>query len=124
MSSFSEQKILTFKSSVATIAKGSVVIAGATKGLVALGSGATQKAIGIAQSAVTAINDLVEVAMPGGGGKAKLGVGGCAFGDYLTCDASGTLVVTTSANDRVMAVAMDAGSAGDLVAVEVVSFNY
>ena len=124
MSSYSEQKILTFNSDVAVIAAGSVVIAGTDRAHVALGSGATQKAIGIAQSAVSAIGDKVEVAMPGGGGKAKLGVGGCAFGDYLACDASGTLIVTTSANDRVVAMAMDAGSAGELVAVEVLSFNY
>lgn len=111
--------VLTFKAGAA-IAKGCVVKPGADNQHVIVSAAATSKNLGIAQNAVTTAEDKVEVAVPGGGAKALLGSGGCAFGDLLTSDANGALVVTTTPGDRVVAMAMDDGSAGDLVAVHVV----
>lgn len=114
---------VAFKSDTASIAIGSVVKAGSDKSHVAKASAATDKAIGIAQSLVEAAEQAVEVAMVGGGAKALLG-GTVSFGDFLASDSNGALVATTTANNKVIAQAMEDGVSGDLIAVEVVSFNY
>ncbi len=120
MASYSEPRIYTFKAAAAQAAF-TAVKAGADNQHVAICSAGTNKHIGIAQTAPTAADDAMEVALPGGGAKAKLGVGGASFGDLLTSDASGTFVVTTSAADRYIAMAMEDGVVGDVIAVEVVA---
>ncbi len=120
MSSYASQRILTFKAA-AILSKGMCVKAGADAKHVDKSAAATSKNIGIVQNDCPAIGDLAEVALPGGGGKAVLGSGGCAFGDLLTADSGGALVVTTTPGDRYIAIAMDAGAQGDLVSVEVVA---
>lgn len=121
MSSYANPNMLTFKAGAA-IAEGSVVKPGADNQHVLVSAAATSKNFGIAQNAATAAEDKVEVAMPGGGAKGLAG-GTVAFGDLLTSDASGKLVATTTANDRVVAIAMEDAVVNDLFSVHVVVSN-
>ena len=122
MSSHLEPVCMTFYSDTAVIAKGSVIKGGSDKSHVAKASAATDKNIGIAQNAVSAIGDKIEVAVDGGS-KGLLG-GTVAFGDYLTSDSNGALVATTTNNDKIVAQAFESGVAGDLISVQVSVFNY
>ncbi len=122
MASSSAPRILTFKAAAAMAAY-KAVKAGADDQHVAVASAGSDKVIGIGQSAPTAAEDPIEVAINGGGAKALLGVGGAAFGDKLVSDASGTFIVSTTANDRVVCIAMGAGVAGDVIGVEVALSN-
>jgi hypothetical protein len=122
MSSYPAPNILTYKSAAA-LAKGKVVKPGADKEHAVVASAATDKAIGICQSVSEAAEDPIEVAFPGGGGLALLG-GSVSAGDYLASDANGALVATTTANDNVIAQALQDGVENDLIAVVVLNFNY
>jgi len=51
----------------------------------------------------------------------ELGVGGCNAGDYLTADANGAGVVTTTTGNFVCAKAKQSGVQGDLVPVDLLS---
>lgn len=117
MASSSEPRIYTFLADAA-LAAYKAVKAGSDDEHVAVCSAATDKIVGIVQSVSTAAEDSIEVAMPGGGAKALLG-GTVAVGDLLTSDANGALIATTTANNRVIAVAMAAGVSGDVIGVEV-----
>lgn len=121
MSSYAEPKCLSFKAAGA-IPKGSAVKAGADNAHVAKATAATDKIIGIALNDAAAAEDVVEVGLPGGGA-AGLAGGTIAFGDLLTSNASGALVATTTANDRVVGIAMDAAVVNDLFSVHVVVSN-
>lgn len=118
MASSSEPKILAFKAAAA-IAKGKAVKAGADIDHVAVCSAGTDNAIGIVQNIGLAAEDVLEVAVSGGGAKALLG-GTVAVGDALTADSNGALVATTSNADNIIAVAMQSGVAADIIGVEVV----
>ncbi len=120
MSAIQTPNVLTFKCGAA-ISKGMVVKPGSDRDHVVKSAAATSLNLGLAMNDTTTAEDLVEIALPGGGGKALVGSGGCHFGDLLTSDSSGTLVVTTTPGDRYIAMAMDDASAGDLVAVAVVA---
>lgn len=122
MSTYACPSILSFKAG-GVIPQGSVVKPGADLKHVLKSTSATAKNFGIAQNAAAAAEDVVEVALPGGGGKGLAG-GAIAFGDLLTADVNGALVATTSANDRVVAVAMEDAVAGDLFSLHVVVSNY
>jgi hypothetical protein len=122
MASYSEPRISSFKQD-GVVSAYLAVKPGTDAEHVAVASAATDKIIGIQQCASTAAEDIVEVAMPGGGGKAKLG-GTVSFGDYLTADSDGKLIATTTANNKVCAQAMSDGVANDVIPVEVLSFNY
>ncbi len=111
---------LTFKAGAA-IPEGSVVKPGADNQHVLKSAAATSKNFGIAQNAALAAEDKVEVALPGGGGKGLAG-GSISFGDCVTSDGNGALVTTVTAGDRVVAIAMEDASAGDLFSLQVVSF--
>lgn len=121
MSSYAQPNVLTFKAAAA-IPQGSVVKAGADNKHVAKATAATQKCIGVAQNLASAAEDKVEVALPGGGGKGLAG-DTIAFGDLLTSDANGALVATTTANDRVVAMAMEDAVVGDLFSIHVIVSN-
>lgn len=122
MSSYAEPKILAFKAAGA-ISQGMVVKPGADKSHVAKATAATDKNIGLAMCDTLNAEEIIEVALPGGGGKALLG-GSVSFGDLLTADSNGKLVATTTANDRVIAMAMEDGVANDLISAHVVASNY
>ena len=121
MSSYAQPNVLTFKAGAA-IPNGSVVKPGADNAHVLKSVLATSKNFGIAQNAASAAEDKVEVALPGGGGRALAG-GSISFGDLLTADTNGALVATTTANDRVIAIAMEDASSGDLFSVHVCVSN-
>lgn len=122
MASSSQPRILTFKAAAAMSAF-KCVKKGADDQHTAVASAGTDKVIGIAQSAPTAAEDLVEVAINGGGAKARLGSGGAVMGDKLVSDSNGNLIVSTSANDRIVAIAMADGVENDIVGVEVALSN-
>ena len=96
----------------AAIAKGKVVKTGADAEHVAVASAATDKSIGILQTATNAAEDVAEVAVMGGA-KALAG-GTIAVGDLVTADSNGALVATTTGNDRVMGIALSAAVSGDI----------
>ncbi len=124
MAASSSPRIQTFKSSAARAAF-VCVKKGANDQTVAIASAATDKIIGVGQNVVAAIGsefELSEVAINGGGAKIKLG-GTVAVGDLVTSDASGFGVATTTANDRVVGVAMEDGVAGDVIGIEVALSN-
>jgi hypothetical protein len=116
MASHTEPKIVALKAGAA-IAKGKCVKKGSADTHVAVASAATDKIVGILQTATTAAEDVAEVALCGGGAKALLG-GTVVMGDLLTSDADGALVATTTATNRVVAMAMQDGVSGDMIAVE------
>lgn len=122
MASSSAPRILKFKAAAA-ITKFRAVKPGADDDHVAVASAGSDKCIGIVQNTATAAEDPLEVAINGGGAKALLGSGGAAFGDKLVSDANGALVVSTSANDRVIAIAMGTGVENDVIGVEVALSN-
>lgn len=97
----------------AAISKGMVVKHGTDNVHVAKSAAATSSHIGIAQSSPTTAEDLVEIALPGGGAKGYAG-GTITRGDLLTSDSSGYLVSTTTPGDRIVAVAMASAVVNDL----------
>lgn len=118
MASHSPSRIQTFKAGGA-IAKGKAVKIGADREHVVVGAANTDSLIGIAQNAATAAEDLVEVALQGGGAKG-LAKESITAGKLLTSNADGALEQTNASGDRVIGVAMEDAVAGDIFAVEVV----
>jgi len=103
------------------IAYGKAVKIGADRKHVVVVAAATDKAIGICQTNdIDAAELSLEIAIPGGGAKAKLG-GTVAAGDMLGMDTSGFLVKVATAGDRVIAMAMEDGISGDVIGVEVMA---
>jgi hypothetical protein len=119
MSSILQPNILIFKVDAA-VAKGLAVKAGASSDEnVQKASASSDKLVGIAQNDTTTAGDLAEIAVAGGGAKAKLG-GSVSFGDLLTADSDAKLVATTSNAAKVIAQAMQDGSTDDLISVIVI----
>jgi hypothetical protein len=118
MASSLAPKIQAWKAAAA-IAKGKAVKKGSDDDHVAVCSAATDKSVGIMQTASTAAEDTCEVAVTGGGGKALLG-GTVVFGDLLAPDSNGKLVATTTPGDRYIAKAEQDGVENDLIGVHVV----
>ena len=118
MASSSTPRIQIYKADGA-IAKGKAVICGTDDDHVAIGAANTSKCIGVLQSAAAAAEDLVEVALPGGGGKGLLGETVSA-GQLLVSHTDGTLYKVNSSGDRVIAMAMEGGVSGDLINIEVI----
>jgi hypothetical protein len=119
MASYSQPRIIAFKAAAA-MAAFKAVKAGADKEHVAVCSAKTDKSVGISQNAPSAADEIMEVALPGGGGKALIG-GSVSFGDLLAPTTDGSLIATTTAGDTYIARAMQDGSSGDVIGVEVVS---
>jgi hypothetical protein len=120
MSVSREPQILAFKAD-GVLSKGMVVKAGSDGMHVAKSVLATSKHKGICQNDVDTAGDIVEVAMLGGGAKGLAG-GTIADGDYLTADANGKLVATTTPGDHVIATAMESAVAGDIFSVDMRDF--
>lgn len=120
MASSLAPKIQMFKTDTAVLHQYRAVKAGSDKEHVAEATANTEKLVGISQSADTvAVEDLVEVAVPGGGGKACCG-GSVSFGDLLTATTAGKLIATTSNADHSIAVAMSDGVSSDVIPVVVI----
>ncbi len=118
MSAIRPPNVLTFKCGAA-IEKGMIVKPGADNQHVIKSAAATSKNMGIALNATTTAEDKVEVAGVGGGAKVLLG-DTVAFGDLITSDSAGKGVATVTAGDRYVAMALEDGVVGDLIAVDVV----
>lgn len=121
MSSTNGKRVASFLSAAA-VAKGKAVKFGADFKHVVVGAANTDKCIGILQAATTAAEDVAEVALPGGGALALLGETAVP-GSYLVSHTDGTLVLANADGDVVVAIAMEGGDAGELIAVEVVHFK-
>jgi hypothetical protein len=121
MSSHSNPRIYTFLAD-SSIAKGKAVKIGTDKNHIALGAANTDKVFGIAQVEAVASGDSIEVALQGGGAKALLGEAVSA-GNYLVSHTDGSLVKPNADGDVVVAMAMQDGSSGDLISVEVMQFK-
>jgi len=117
MSSFSRPRIQTFKSDGA-IPKGSSVKIGSDANHVVKCTAATDKSIGIAAGSTSGAEESIEIYLPGGGGKG-LAQTSISAGMLLVPHTDGSLKPIASANDRVIAMAMEDAVANDLFAVEV-----
>jgi len=80
----------------------------------------TDEGIGITQLAQTTVGALVAV-KKSGQSLCKAGTGGWTRGDKLTGSTSGTLVKTTTAGQKVVAIAGDTVSADEYGEVQIVS---
>lgn len=121
MSSCTSPNIWAFKATADYSAKQfCAVIFGADDEHVTVASVAGARCMGILQNAPAAADDRAEVALPGGGGKAVLGTGGAARGNFLKVDANGALVVASTDKDEYCAKAMATGVAGDVIPVLIV----
>src|SRR5690606_31320133 len=112
---------LSYKSSAA-IAKGKAVTLDATGKIVTAANAKTDKSVGLAMHAAGDAGETIEVAHPGGGAKGLLG-GTVSAGDLLAPTTGGALIATTTANDRIIAMALEDGVDGDLISVMVVVSN-
>lgn len=126
MSSHSQPKILAFKAGAA-IAKGKAVKKGSSDTYVIAGAANTDHVLGVAYMAVTnldpegnAIEETIEIALPGGGGKGLLGES-VSMGDALVSHTDGSLVKSNTSGDRIIAIALQDGVASDIIAIEVVA---
>lgn len=117
MASSSTPRIQAYKAG-GVIVKGKAVKFGADSEHVVVGSANTDRCIGIAQNAAAAAEDIVEVAIPGGGAKGLISEGVSA-GDDLCSHTDGTLVKVNAEGDQIVARAMETGVANDFVGVEV-----
>lgn len=122
MSAYLQEKALSYKADGA-ISRGMAVKIGSDSKHVAKSVLATNKHVGIAISTVTTAEDTIDVAHPGGGAAGLLG-GSVSAGDLLTSDTAGKLVATTTANDKIIAQALEDGVENDLIAVNVIVGNY
>lgn len=122
MASHTQPRIYSFKGGGA-IALGQAVKLSADDTVVVC-SANTDEAVGIAMSDLSADDATagvrVEVALPGGGAKAKCD-GAVSRGKFLVPSADGELEQTNASGDRVIALAMADGVAGDIIPVEVVA---
>ncbi|MEM9118507.1 MAG: capsid cement protein [Cyanobacteria bacterium P01_F01_bin.56] len=84
-----------------------------TAGEVVVGAAATDKVFGVSTEVDAATGDRVDVYLPGSIAPVIYG-GAIEVGDLLTSDANGHAVATTTANDRVIGVAMTAGADNDI----------
>lgn len=119
MASSYKPSILAFAAGAA-ITKGMAVKFGADDEHVVKGAAVTDDLIGIAQNDAAAAEDTVEVALPGGGGKALLQTT-VVRGNLLVSHTDGKLKPIATANDRVIAIAMASGVAGDIIPVHIVA---
>ncbi len=117
MSSINSPRIVTFKADGA-IAKGKAVKIGTDREHVVVAAGNTDPCIGIAQNAAVNADDLVEVALQGGGAKG-LAKESITAGKSLVSNADGSLEQTNASGDKIIGVALEDASAGDIFAVEV-----
>lgn len=121
MASYSNSDIVSFKIDSAVVA-GQVVKFGTDDEHIAAASAVSDALIGVAQEAATTAEDLVEVAI-GGGARALCG-DTVTRGAKLTVDASGYVVVSSTANDQIIGIAMQAGVVNDLIWIQIARSNF
>lgn len=116
MSSHSEPRILGFKAETDLSAKQFHAVKFDSSDKLIEAAAATQ-GFGILMS-VSPLGSAAEVAINGGGAKAKL-AGNVTRGASITANSAGAFL-TATAGQRATAVAMESGVTGDVIAVEVV----
>ena len=121
MASYSEPRKKAFKADGA-IVQYTFVKGGSDKEHVAACE-ANEKAIGIAASAASAAEDVLEVFLFGGGGLLKLNET-VVFGDSLTSTATGLGEVADADLEWCAAIAMQAGVQNDVIYVELVGHRH
>lgn len=106
----------TFKSAASLVDKRYYVVYVSAKGVVTIGSAATQKPLGtIVNKPQAGVGANIEVQLPTGGSTGKVIAGGTiAIGDKLTTDSAGKAVATTSAGNYVFGVALEPADSGDI----------
>lgn len=115
MSSMVKPNIASYEAGSA-VAKGQAVKFGTSNKRVIPGAATTDSIIGIAQNAAVNVGDIVEVALPGGGGKA-LAKATIVKGNRLGVNADGSIQKVATQGDAEFAIAMDDAAAGDLFEV-------
>jgi Uncharacterized conserved protein (DUF2190) len=98
---------------IAVIAAYTIVKAGAGVNEATPATAATDKLLGTADELDTPVGDMVDISIAPVG-TVKLG-GTVAVGDLITSDANGRGVATTTAGNRYIGIAEQAGVAGDLI---------
>ena len=93
-----------------------------TDGTVVLATSGTDLSLGVLDAGVVA-GDSASVTLRNGMGTSKvvLGAGGCVVGSKLTAGAGGVAVVTTTAGNEVVGIALVTGNAGDVVEILLVN---
>ena len=92
-----------------------LIAADTTDGQVIQAAAGTAKLLGVADRLTTANTNRIDVLLQG---IAEVELGGTvAMGDLITADADGKGVATTTANDRYVGMATQAGAAGDVIGV-------
>lgn len=117
MASSSKPRFQAYKADGA-ISRGMAVKFGSDSEHVTPGGANTDRCIGIAQNTVTTAEDIVEVALPGGGAVGLLQEQVSA-GDDLVSHTDGKLAKPNAEGDQIIGRAMDAGVASDIIPVEV-----
>lgn len=118
MAAFSRPRFATLKAG-GTIRKGRAVKHGSSDDVLVECTASTDKSVGLAANDALE-GEAIEYYQPGGGGKGHYQTN-VSRGDFLTSHTDGTLKPATGPTDRVCAMAMEQGVAGDHGAVEVMS---
>lgn len=118
MASYSTPRKLAFLAKSAVEVGDAVKLDSANEDQVEKATANTDSAIGFAMN-VAAAGETVEVALPGGGGKARCGEAITA-GKLLVAGADGEVFQTNADGDRVIGMAMDDGVENDIIGVEVI----
>jgi len=118
MASYFQPNIQNFKSDDAAISVGMAVKIGSDREHVTKGAAVGDDCIGIAQSAVSAAEQKIEVALLGGGAKG-LAQTTVNKGNLLCSHTDGKLKPVSASGDRYVAVALEDAVAGDLFSVMV-----
>jgi hypothetical protein len=120
-SSGSNQSVKAFRAGSA-IARGLALKKGSSDQYVAKASAGSDKVFGVSNCSADAEGDPIEVCMDGPT-KVKLGAGGGVAGDKMVADANGALVVSTTANDRIVCILDQDGVEGDIVSANMALSN-
>jgi len=113
--SFPQPKVVTYKAGAA-ISRGMAVKYGADKEHVVKAAANTDRCFGIALNDAASAEDLVEVALPGGGAYALLSEN-VGAGKDLCAHTDGSLAIVNAEGDQIVARALEDGSSGALVPV-------
>ena len=101
----------------ATAALGAGILVKISSGEVVVATAATDKIIGVTENSCEA-GEVVSVRLRNAQGTAKVKAGGnVSVGDYLTSDADGEVVATTTVGEEVVGLALEAGADNDLIEV-------
>lgn len=116
MATTTDGKTKTFKSAASLVDKQFYIVYVNAKGIVTIGSAATQKPLGVIVNKPQAgIGRNIEVMLPMGGGTGKVIAGGSiSIGDKLTTDSAGKAVATTTAGNFVFGIAIEPADSGDI----------